>query len=178
MPDWNWVKPWQEVALQWVINFVNFDEESKCFENFLCFCFWDENWYIGGEKKLFISWGSPRMFLCGTRHNVMMIMYFFQPKPIDVQVISHHMQRYAVWFGGSMLASMVKNLRYFMCHFFNNFSIFSLNFTQFVTQKPLTRNTALVFADTVQCSVLWHNWYNFPLYYFNILFLLKFIDAI
>lgn len=87
-------------------------------------------------------------------HNVMMIMYFFQPKPIDVQVISHHMQRYAVWFGGSMLASMVKNLRYFMCHFFNNFSIFSLNFTQFVTQKPLTRNTALVFADTVQCSVL------------------------
>lgn len=30
-----------------------------------------------------------------------------QPKPIDVNVISHHMQRYAVWFGGSMLASTV-----------------------------------------------------------------------
>ncbi|VDM78137.1 unnamed protein product [Strongylus vulgaris] len=28
-----------------------------------------------------------------------------KPKPIDVQVISHEMQRYAVWFGGSMLAS-------------------------------------------------------------------------
>jgi len=28
-----------------------------------------------------------------------------KPKPIDVQVISHKMQRYAVWFGGSMLAS-------------------------------------------------------------------------
>ncbi|KAI6241176.1 Actin-related protein 3 [Aphelenchoides fujianensis] len=27
------------------------------------------------------------------------------PKPIDVQVVSHKMQRYAVWFGGSMLAS-------------------------------------------------------------------------
>lgn len=27
------------------------------------------------------------------------------PKPIDVQVITHQMQRYAVWFGGSMLAS-------------------------------------------------------------------------
>ncbi|EJW73146.1 sea urchin Arp3, partial [Wuchereria bancrofti] len=26
------------------------------------------------------------------------------PKPIDVQVISHKMQRYAVWFGGSTLA--------------------------------------------------------------------------
>lgn len=32
---------------------------------------------------------------------------FLQPKPIDVQVITHHMQRYAVWFGGSMLASTV-----------------------------------------------------------------------
>jgi len=30
-----------------------------------------------------------------------------QPKPIDVQVISHNMQRYAVWFGGSMLAYTV-----------------------------------------------------------------------
>jgi len=28
-----------------------------------------------------------------------------QPKPIEVQVITHSMQRYAVWFGGSMLAS-------------------------------------------------------------------------
>ena len=31
----------------------------------------------------------------------------FQPKPIETQVITHHMQRYAVWFGGSMLASTV-----------------------------------------------------------------------
>jgi len=28
-----------------------------------------------------------------------------EPKPIDVKVLSHAMQRYAVWFGGSMLAS-------------------------------------------------------------------------
>ncbi|PIK57806.1 putative actin-related protein 3 [Apostichopus japonicus] len=28
-----------------------------------------------------------------------------KPKPIETEVISHHMQRYAVWFGGSMLAS-------------------------------------------------------------------------
>ncbi|KAI7688062.1 Actin-related protein 3 [Sarcoptes scabiei] len=27
------------------------------------------------------------------------------PTPIEVQVVSHHMQRYAVWFGGSLLAS-------------------------------------------------------------------------
>lgn len=30
-----------------------------------------------------------------------------QPRPVEVQVITHHMQRYAVWFGGSMLASTV-----------------------------------------------------------------------
>lgn len=31
-----------------------------------------------------------------------------KPSPIDVKVITHHMQRYAVWFGGSMLASTVR----------------------------------------------------------------------
>jgi actin-related protein 3 len=30
----------------------------------------------------------------------------FKPTPVDVSVISHPMQRYAVWFGGSMVASM------------------------------------------------------------------------
>ena len=28
-----------------------------------------------------------------------------KPQPVEVNVISHHMQRFAVWFGGSMLAS-------------------------------------------------------------------------
>ncbi|ELT88060.1 hypothetical protein CAPTEDRAFT_155340 [Capitella teleta] len=37
-----------------------------------------------------------------------------KPTPIDVQVISHHMQRYAVWFGGSMLASTPEF--YKVCH--------------------------------------------------------------
>uniref|UniRef100_A0A182QYL1 Actin-like protein 3 n=1 Tax=Anopheles farauti TaxID=69004 RepID=A0A182QYL1_9DIPT len=37
-----------------------------------------------------------------------------KPKPIDVSVISHHMQRYAVWFGGSMLASTPEF--YQVCH--------------------------------------------------------------
>ena len=35
----------------------------------------------------------------------------FQPKPIETQVITHHMQRYAVWFGGSMLASTVRFIK-------------------------------------------------------------------
>nr|ABL85460.1 actin related protein 3 [Suberites domuncula] len=37
-----------------------------------------------------------------------------KPKPIDVSVITHHMQRYAVWFGGSMLASTPEF--YEVCH--------------------------------------------------------------
>lgn len=28
-----------------------------------------------------------------------------KPKPMEVNVVTHNMQRYAVWFGGSMLAS-------------------------------------------------------------------------
>ena len=35
-------------------------------------------------------------------------------QPIDVNVVSHHMQRYAVWFGGSMLASTPEFYR--VCH--------------------------------------------------------------
>ncbi len=31
-----------------------------------------------------------------------------KPTPMEVKVITHHMQRYAVWFGGSMLASTVR----------------------------------------------------------------------
>ena len=37
-----------------------------------------------------------------------------KPKAVDVQVITHHMQRYAVWFGGSMLASTPEF--YSVCH--------------------------------------------------------------
>lgn len=37
-----------------------------------------------------------------------------KPKPMDVKVVSHHMQRYAVWFGGSMLASTPEF--YQVCH--------------------------------------------------------------
>jgi len=34
--------------------------------------------------------------------------------PLEVNVISHHMQRYAVWFGGSVLATT--NEIYNVCH--------------------------------------------------------------
>ncbi|XP_070121373.1 actin-related protein 3B isoform X9 [Equus przewalskii] len=38
----------------------------------------------------------------------------YKPKPVEVQVITHHMQRYAVWFGGSMLASTPEFFQ--VCH--------------------------------------------------------------
>jgi actin-related protein 3 len=37
------------------------------------------------------------------------------PPAVDVNVISHPMQRYAVWFGGSMLASTVCTFCLFFC---------------------------------------------------------------
>jgi actin-related protein 3 len=37
-----------------------------------------------------------------------------KPQPIETKVITHHMQRYAVWFGGSMLASTPEF--YQVCH--------------------------------------------------------------
>lgn len=37
-----------------------------------------------------------------------------QPTPIDVNVISHPTQRYAVWFGGSMIATMPDFFK--VCH--------------------------------------------------------------
>ena len=50
-------------------------------------------------------------YLCSC-HNPVIDEWCFclQPKPIEVQVISHQMQRYAVWFGGSMLASTVSTI--------------------------------------------------------------------
>ena len=36
------------------------------------------------------------------------------PAPLEVNVISHHMQRFAVWFGGSMLSSTPEFTR--VCH--------------------------------------------------------------
>ncbi len=40
-----------------------------------------------------------------------MCKFVLQPKPIDVQVVSHSYQRYAVWFGGALLASTVRICR-------------------------------------------------------------------
>lgn len=48
---------------------------------------------------------SERLFAMGLKSN---------SQPIETNVVSHHMQRFAVWFGGSMLASTQEFYR--VCH--------------------------------------------------------------
>lgn len=63
--------------------------------------------------RTYVTWQENSSLTCATAVFADRIFsdaiadFFFQPKPIDTQVISHHMQRFAVWFGGSMLASTV-----------------------------------------------------------------------
>ncbi|KAJ3611452.1 hypothetical protein NHX12_021467 [Muraenolepis orangiensis] len=52
-------------------------------------------------KNIVLSGGSTMFRDFGRR----MQRDLKRPKPMEVQVVTHHMQRYAVWFGGSMLAS-------------------------------------------------------------------------
>ncbi|XP_074842411.1 actin-related protein 3B isoform X6 [Carettochelys insculpta] len=60
-----------------------------------------------------------------------------KPKPVEVQVITHHMQRYAVWFGGSMLAST--------------------SFSKYVTPRRTMKNMALVFVVIILSLESCHN---------------------
>lgn len=71
-----------------------------------------------------------------------------KPPAIDVNVISHHMQRYAVWFGGSMLASTVS----FSFNCINAIKLFchSLNSIVFVLQKLNMMKRDLELRDIVQ----------------------------
>lgn len=48
------------------------------------------------------------------KYQYLSILILFQPKPIDVHVISHHKQRWAVWYGGALLASDPEF--YTVCH--------------------------------------------------------------
>ncbi|XP_050796388.1 actin-related protein 3B isoform X8 [Gopherus flavomarginatus] len=60
-----------------------------------------------------------------------------KPKPVEVQVITHHMQRYAIWFGGSMLAST--------------------SFSKYVTPRRTMKNMALVFVIIILSLESCHN---------------------
>jgi actin-related protein 3 len=57
---------------------------------------------------------DARMMSNISRLSSMSAMASAPPPEIEVNVVSHHMQRYAVWFGGSMLASTPEFYR--VCH--------------------------------------------------------------
>lgn len=75
--------------------------------------------------------------------------HLFQPKPINVQVITHHMQRYAVWFGGSMLASTVNMLVFMLCPVLPVLACFSPNFTKCAIPKRHMKSMAPAYAGTI-----------------------------
>ena len=73
---------------------------------------------------------------------------------MEVQVITHHMQRYAVWFGGSMLASTVSFFCFSRsCISYFLFAVSSLSSIKCATQKPITMNTVRASVVIIPYSV-------------------------
>lgn len=68
-------------------------------------------------------------------------------KPVDVNVISHKKQRYAVWFGGSLLGSTVQVIK-----FIDLVVVGRMNFIRIAIRRRTMKNTGRVFADTTACS--------------------------
>ena len=81
-----------------------------------------------------------------------------KPQPIEVKVVAHQMQRYAVWFGGSLLASTVSLIissifKFKKIYFF--FVNLSRNFMKKVTRKRNITRKDQAFVVTMLCVVLW-----------------------
>jgi actin-related protein len=62
-----------------------------------------------GRAKVHDAAAAPRPGPHAAHPRCVSVCAHTQPSPIDVNVISHRMQRYAVWFGGSMLAGTVRD---------------------------------------------------------------------
>lgn len=86
-----------------------------------------------------------------------------QAKQLDVNVISHRKQRYAVWFGGSLLADTVFTL----IILFNNFNAFRLISLVTAIQRPNMKNMDLESLDIIRfldrffevlCVKIWDVW--------------------
>lgn len=79
-----------------------------------------------------------------------------QPKPIDVQVITHHMQRYAVWFGGSMLASTVSISNMHPHYFINMYWLYIMTGGYLLLDSPTFWLSSCVTLKGMRhfCSVL------------------------
>ena len=77
-----------------------------------------------------------------------------QPKPIEVQVVNYNTQRYAVWFGGSMLASTVCSLIFsiFYLSFFYIYHSFTHSLILSPTHLPTHPLAHRLIQPTHQCT--------------------------
>ena len=60
------------------------------------------------DKRCFQNYNISSFFIhvvTGTEFLNMFVVLGFQSQPVEVNVVSHPIQRFAVWFGGSVLAS-------------------------------------------------------------------------
>ena len=60
------------------------------------------------DKRCFQTYNISSFFIhvvTGTEFLNMFVVLGFQSQPVEVNVVSHPIQRFAVWFGGSVLAS-------------------------------------------------------------------------
>jgi actin-related protein 3 len=60
------------------------------------------------NKRCFQTYNITSIFIhvvTGTEFLNMFVVLGFQSQPVEVNVVSHPIQRFAVWFGGSVLAS-------------------------------------------------------------------------
>lgn len=62
---------------------------------------------LGGEIKVSIYDLSKQTIIDGFQQQLIYSYFFWVPQsqPVEVNVVSHPIQRFAVWFGGSVLAS-------------------------------------------------------------------------
>jgi hypothetical protein len=69
-------------------------------------------------------------------------------KPIDVNVVSHKKQRYAVWFGGSLLASTVPPIA--VVHFPIADNSSRTSSSNIATPRRTTKSMDLALLDTIE----------------------------
>ena len=62
-------------------------------------CIWSPTWWRHKSKCMIND------FPCEFLSKLTILHLWFQSQPIEVNVVSHPIQRFAVWFGGSVLAS-------------------------------------------------------------------------
>ena len=92
-----------------------------------------------------------------------------QSSGVEVDVISHKRQRYAVWFGGSLMASLVSALHCSVLTFPSNMSMRSLSSIPIATPRHSTMRSAQASADGTRSLVALHR-YNYNMDILDIMY--------